>query len=102
MRDAIAETVLQPSLHTLEEYAELVVEECETRGIDMTDVREALESDGLSDDMWELQAAQDRLYEAGYLTVEEEDTFLIYERGARWDESCVPSGYLSDAVAVID
>ncbi len=78
--------VLQPSLHSLEEYAELILDEAASLGIRVAKLRRelALSSDEdfaceIVDDI--ISEAIDRLTDAGFYVVEDEDTFLIYDRG---------------------
>lgn len=74
------ETILQPSLHTMQEYAELVLDECKGLGVEVKDLAGELEKSvewigEIIDD------AIERLRTAGYPVVEGEDTFLIYPKG---------------------
>ena len=76
------ETVLQPSLHTLEDYAELIFDEAESRGVVVSDLRGELDDTGdevsFLDEV--ITDALDRIREAGYPVVEDDDTLLIYAR----------------------
>lgn len=85
-----AETVIQPSLHTVEEYASMVLTECESRGIDVTSLR--MELNGERDHEGRFTNSQpsideiirdafDRLDDANYAHVEENDTLLIWPQG---------------------
>lgn len=74
-----AETVLQPSLHNLEEYADLVLDEAESRDLQVNDLRAELDDD--DPDVDEITSdALDRIREAGFPVVEADDTLLIYGR----------------------
>jgi len=85
------ETILQPSLHTLPEYCELVLRECESRGLDISGLREDLmamdeneEDEDGSEPEWISEIVGDALevlYQADYPCVEENDTLLIYPKG---------------------
>jgi hypothetical protein len=77
-----ADTVLQPSLHSIEEWAELLLDEAESYGADLTKTRKMLED---SDDEERFDWACDEAYSAlsdipGIFVVNEDDSFLI------WDE----------------
>lgn len=76
------ETVLQPSLHSLEDYAELIFDEAEARGIVVSDLRAEL--DDTADEVSFLDEvttdALDRIRDAGYPVLEADDTLLIYAR----------------------
>lgn len=75
-----AETVLQPSLHSMKEYAGMVFDECTARGIKVWDLINELQED----EEWIHDLINDaiqRLTDAGYPVVEEDDTFLIYRKG---------------------
>ncbi len=76
-----AETVLQPSLHTLQEYAHLVLDEVESRGIVADDLRSELEK-GCEFVYEIIDEALTRLSDAGYAWVESDDSFLIFPQGA--------------------
>ena len=79
------ETVLQPSLHALtaEDWYDIVLGECESRNIDVADLRESMdkasENEGLLTDI-EADALE-RLSASGYHVYDAEDTLLIYPKG---------------------
>jgi hypothetical protein len=73
------ETVIQPSLHTLEEYAELCIEEAEARGLPGDDLRGDLESED-AETSEIIEDALDRMRDAGFVVYEGDDTLLIYAR----------------------
>jgi hypothetical protein len=78
------ETVLQPSLYALtaEDWYDLVLGECECRGVDVADLRKDMEADPESEWLNELEDdALDRLHDAGYYVYCAEDTLLIYPKG---------------------
>lgn len=84
-----AETVLQPSLHTTEEFARMVLDECDCRNIDVQDLYDRcdeLDAFGEPDlgggygDV--IDFATERLTDAGYANVFAEDAFLIWPKGA--------------------
>ena len=72
-------TLLQPSLHSLEEYASLVLGEAASYGVDVDDLIAEYEKDGLSDDHGVILDAFDRLQDAGYIVHEADDTLIIHE-----------------------
>lgn len=77
-----AETILQPSLHTLEEYAGMVLDEAESRDVNIADLRKALENDSEGEYLSEvIDEALDRISGAGYAYTEEDDSLLIYPKG---------------------
>jgi hypothetical protein len=78
-----AETVLQPSLHTVEEFDMMVIDEAESRGIDVSKLRATFDPE------WSSECADEAitlLQTAGYVTVLDNDTFLIYPKGTSWDD----------------
>ena len=83
-----AETVLQPSLHTIPEYCNSVLVEAACRGIDISDLNRELDElmATNSEDLYEfsyeiIDDAIGRLFDAGYEVVDCEDTFLIFAKG---------------------
>lgn len=86
-----AETVLQPSLHTISEYVDLVISEAESRGIDVADLRAEFDAAPEGESINELaDDALGRIADAGYACVEENDSLLIWPHGvelpAEWSE----------------
>ena len=82
-----AETILQPSLHTISEYVGMVIDEAESRGVDVADLRAEYDAD--PDGEWVGSLADDalsRLWDAGYKWVEENDTLLIWPQGVEIPE----------------
>lgn len=88
-----AETVLQLSLHTIPEYVGLVLDEAESRGVDVASLR--TEYDKLNkrktgtDPWWIGEIADDALgliANAGYPCVEENDILLIWPKGTEVPE----------------
>ena len=79
------ETVLQPSLHTCEEFDQLVFSECEARGINCADIqRDIQEADEVDRGQVSYDGsldAMDRLHDAGYANVLDNDCFLIWPKG---------------------
>lgn len=76
------ETILQPTLHTLSEYVDMVLEKCECRDVNVSDLRRQFEAD--PEGAWIGEIAGDamtRLGGAGYPNVEQEDTFLVWSKG---------------------
>ena len=75
------ETVLQPSLHRLDEYAFLILDEAEGRGITVSDLRGELDDDTDGEIVDDITTdALDRIRDAGYPVLEADDTLLIYPR----------------------
>jgi len=72
-----AETVLQPSLHSISEYVGLVLDEAESRGIDVSDLR--AEGEFINE---QADEALSRMWEAGYHSVEQDDVLLIWPQGS--------------------
>lgn len=85
------ETVLQPSLHTLSDYALLVFDEARSRGIDMDDLVREHDEDADGEFCGErIMEALERISDAGYSYVEQDDTLLIWPKGmdvpAEWSD----------------
>jgi len=78
---AEAETILQPSLHTVEEYVQLVLDEVDSRGIDVSDLQDDFDR-GAEDFYGEIaDEALGRLTGGGYAWIEVDDTLLIMPHG---------------------
>ena len=79
------ETVLQPSLHALtaEDWYDVVLGECECRGIDVADLRESMDKASENETFLdEIQAeAEERLSAAGYYVWTDFDLWAIYPKG---------------------
>lgn len=83
-----AETILQPSLHTIPEYRDMVFDEAESRGVDVSDLRKECEED-TEDGEWDCERIDDalqRIGDAGYPYVEADDTLLIWPKGSEIPE----------------
>ena len=81
-REPEAETILQPSLHTISEYVDMVISEAESRDLDVADIRREYDSD--PDGEWICSMADEvlsRLHDAGYANMEGDDTLLIMPKG---------------------
>ena len=77
-----AETVLQPSLHSMDEYVDMVISEAECRGVDVVKIRAEFDSRENDEFIGEMaDEALSALYDAGYANVEADDTLLIYAQG---------------------
>ena len=80
-------TVLQPSSHSLEEFQDIVLDEAESYGVDVSDLRkdaEDLEKETgspLPDDDSIVMDAINRLTDKGYHVYYQEDNFLVYSPG---------------------
>ena len=78
-----AETVLQPSLHSISEYVGLVLDEAESRDIDVSDLRAEYDADPDGEFINEqADKALSRMWEAGYHSVEQDDVLLIWPQGS--------------------
>lgn len=99
MRQAVAETVMQQSLRSIDEYAQDVLAECDARNIDVADLQSELDAHGLSDDHSEIVDALERLSDAGYANEEGNDHLHIYEQGSYWfdGDDRIESGAVVDA-----
>jgi hypothetical protein len=76
------ETVLQPSLHTIREYVDMVISEAECRGVDVADIRKEYDADHDGEFIGEMaDDVLSRLHDAGYANVEDNDTLLIMPKG---------------------
>jgi len=85
------EAMLQPSLHTLEEYRELVFAEAEDRGVDVRPWREIASCEGSMEwASWDIDDVLQKIQDAGYPVIEQDDTLLIYPKGSE-----VPEEWLS-------
>ncbi len=72
------ETVLQPSLHTISEYVDMVLDEAECRSVDVSDLRKEFDEDPDGEFIGETaDEALSRLWEAGYANAEDNDTLII-------------------------
>jgi hypothetical protein len=79
----LPETVLQPSLHTISEYVDLVLSEAESRDIDIADLRAEFDADPEGEFIGELaDDALSRLSDGGFANIEAEDTLLIMPKDA--------------------
>lgn len=96
MSQVEAETILQPSLHTIPEYVGLVLDEAECRGVDVADLRGEYDAAMVDPDGAHLTIHSlcddtlSRLHDAGYANVEDNDTLLIMPKGvdlpAEWND----------------
>ena len=79
-----AETVLQPSSHTMREYLDLLLSEAVSREIDVSDLQSDAEyidssltlTDQSNSDL--IDETLDAIQDAGYAVIEENDSLLIY------------------------
>ena len=80
MTEPTPTTALQPSNHSLPEYRDLVLDEAETYGVDVADLRKDVNAADWTGefDAEILDDALARLSDAGYYCVEENDSLLIY------------------------
>lgn len=86
-----AETVIQPSLHTLEEYAYILADEASSRGLAPERVAglrrelDTLSQIDVEDESMFLDEITDELVaiivEGGYCVIEENDTLLVFPKG---------------------
>lgn len=83
-------TAIQLSSHNVYEYATMLFDEAEAYDVDVTDLRGEFERDGLSDDYGVIYDTLERIRDAGYLVVEQDDTLLI---GVRNDDDTEPQWY---------
>ena len=109
-----ADTVLQPSLHTLEEYAQMCIDEAAGRGCEVialqAELDKALETDdddtgGIVDEV--TNDALDMIRNTGADVVEEDDSLLIWDSGFSepqdddYQVSDVRDGYYVDQLGEI-
>lgn len=87
------ETILQPSLHTMHEYCGMVLDEAKSRDVDVADLRDEYDAADPEVDVWvneRTDAALERVADAGYAYIEQDDTLLIWPKGveipAEWLE----------------
>lgn len=76
------ETTLQPSLHTLSEYVDLILQEAESRNVEVSDLRKDFDADPQGD--WIGEVADEvlgRLWDEDYANSEQEDTLIIMPKG---------------------
>lgn len=74
--------ILQPSLHTISEYVDIVIGEAESLGVDVSDLRTEYDADPDGELVGDL--ADDclaRLSDAGYANAEEYDALIIMDKG---------------------
>lgn len=84
-----AETVLQPSLHTISEYVDLVIGEVECRdnGAAVQKLRNEYDADPEGEHIGEIaDEALALLVDAGYAYAEQDDTLLIWPKGVEIPE----------------
>ena len=75
----MASTVLQPSLHGLDEFVDIVLDEAESYGVDVSDIRKDIEELGYSDDDSEILSAIDRVEAQGQTVHYENDCFVVHD-----------------------
>jgi len=71
-------SIFQPALHTIDEWSEIVLDEAEAYGADVSDLRQEFDESGLSDDMGLLDDCEDRIRDKGYCIYSAFDSWLVY------------------------